>query len=155
MNGEVDRNQEKMTKRQITFLVLVIAIFFSPAGVFLFYVYGNFGMKPVNIKVCEIQSPDKQYKAIVFNRDAGATTGFNAQLSILKSNSTLPDDGGNVFICDSDHGKAPVASWGGPELRIEWQNSDILKIRYHENVRVFKSKKQFENIKIEYEKFKE
>ena len=155
MTSEVDQNKEEMTKKQTTCLILIIVIFFLPAGVFLLYVYKNFGIKPVNINFFEIQSPDQKYKAVFFNRDAGATTGFNAQISILKINSTLPDDGGNVFICDSDHKKAPVASWGGPELRLEWHNSDKLKIQYHENVRVFKSEKQFENIEIEYEKLKE
>jgi hypothetical protein len=44
----------------------------------------------------QIPSPNGKMKAVVFQRDCGATTGFNTQVSVLLSNQQLPDEGGNV-----------------------------------------------------------
>ena len=54
-------------------------------------------------------SPTKQLKAVVFQRDCGATTGFSIQISIMPANIALPNEGGNVFVADTDHGKSPSA----------------------------------------------
>ncbi|HEY7181405.1 MAG TPA: hypothetical protein VIC84_08295, partial [Blastocatellia bacterium] len=43
-------------------------------------------------------SPTKKLKAVVFERDCGATTGFSAQISIIPANSDLPNKAGNVFV---------------------------------------------------------
>lgn len=65
----------------------------------------NFGVN--NNIIDEVYSPDNKYKAVIFDRDAGATTGFNTQISIISSKSSLPNNPGNLFIADTDHGKGP------------------------------------------------
>ncbi len=45
-------------------------------------------------------SPSGNHTAIVFSRDAGATTVFNTQVSIIDSDKQLPDSPGNIFISD-------------------------------------------------------
>jgi hypothetical protein len=42
-----------------------------------------------NDLAAESVSPDKQYKAVIFKRDCGTTTGFNTQISILYTNEKL------------------------------------------------------------------
>ena len=57
-----------------------------------------------------VLSPSGKMKAVVFNRNCGATTGFNTQVSILPVSSALPDDGGNTLILD-----------GTVPLKVEWR----------------------------------
>lgn len=45
----------------------------------------------------ELVSPDKKHKAIIYQRDCGATTGFSTQISIIKRNEKLPNKNGNVL----------------------------------------------------------
>ncbi len=46
----------------------------------------------------ELASPDIRYKAIVFERNCGATTDFSTQISILPMTETLPNESGNIFV---------------------------------------------------------
>ena len=54
----------------------------------------------------EVVSPNGKTKALVFQRDCGATTGFSTQISILSYQARLPDKPGNVFIAGNP-GKDP------------------------------------------------
>lgn len=61
----------------------------------------------VNDMVGQVQSPDGQFKAVIFERDCGATTDFSTQVSIVPTSTPLPDTAGNVFVADGNHGAAP------------------------------------------------
>lgn len=70
-------------------------------------------------------SPNGLYKAVVFERDCGATTGFSTQVSILPVGEELSDsDAGNTLICSDDFGRQ--------EIKIEWEGSRCLKLFYSE-----------------------
>ena len=73
-----------------------------------------------NDLVREVRSPSGKMKAVVFERDCGATTGFSTQVSLLLSNKSLPNESGNLFIADTDHGNAPAGAWGGPIVEPSW-----------------------------------
>ena len=47
-------------------------------------------------------SPDKKHKAVVFQRDCGATTDFSTQLSIIETDKELENNVGNIFIIDGE-----------------------------------------------------
>jgi predicted small secreted protein len=81
-------------------------------------------------------SPTKKLKAVVFERDCGATTGFSTQISIMPANSDLPNDGGNAFVADTDHGKSPSGPGGGPPVEVEWKGENSLNIIYDNRARV-------------------
>lgn len=51
-----------------------------------------------NDAYAEVHSPDHRYKAIIFQRDCGATTDFSTQISILKMDAELKNKSGNVFV---------------------------------------------------------
>jgi len=87
----------------------------------------------------EIPSPDKKLKAVVFQRDCGATTGFSTQLSIIKANEKLPNSKGNVFSADTDHGKVPAGPGGGPQVDVAWIGLHDLEVRYPQRARIFLS----------------
>jgi len=70
----------------------------------------------------EYLSPDKSYKAVVFQRDCGATTAFSTQISILKSNNKLNNESANVFIVKGHPTDvSPI---------LNWENNNKLNIQY-------------------------
>lgn len=95
-------------------------------------------------------APEGLKKAVVFQRDCGATTGFSTQISILPLSHDLPDESGNVFIADCDHGAAPAAAHGGPEVHLSWSDSNRLEIRFHPKARVFRSESSRDEVEISY-----
>ena len=120
-------------------------------GVFLYETFGNpCGNEILN----EFVSPDHSKKLVVFQRDCGATTGFSTQASVLAINETLPDEGGNVFSSDTNHGAAPAGRGGGPELRIRWETPNRVILEHHTATRVFKAARHIDRIEIHYETFK-
>jgi len=122
-------------------LVGIVAVIFAPA---------YFITKCENESVGEHTSPDGKYKAVLFVRDCGATTGFSTQVSLLRSNQNLKNESGNLFIADTDHGKIPSDPKGGLEVRIVWKGSKDFYIFHHESARVFKAEKKVKGINVEY-----
>jgi hypothetical protein len=61
-------------------------------------------------------SPNGKYKAVIFQFDCGATTGFSTQVSILKINENLSNNPGNVYT-SKGHPEyvAPVLTWVSDE----------------------------------------
>jgi hypothetical protein len=63
-----------------------------------------------NEVVQEARSPDGTRRAVVFERDCGATTRKSTQLMILPADTVLPNEGGNVFVAYVDPALVQV-SW--------------------------------------------
>lgn len=101
--------------------------------------------------ITEMPSPSGTRKAVVFQRDCGATTGFSTQVSVLPAREELPPDGGNVFVADDDHGQAPSGPGGGPAVEVVWLREERLLIRHHPLARVFRSEPSVGNVVVEYE----
>jgi hypothetical protein len=99
----------------------------------------------------QIPSPNKKMKAVVFQRDCGATTGFSTQVSILSFEQDLPNDGGNIFVADTDHGNAPSGAGGGPVVEVSWTSETELLVRHDKRARVFHNEPSLANIRIRYE----
>ena len=89
-----------------------------------------------NTVVSKVPSPDSARHAVIFERSCGATTGFSTQVSVLPSNE-LPRATGNVFVADTDHGHAPPAAWGGPDVSVRWISPSVLELTYDLRARVF------------------
>lgn len=81
-----------------------------------------------NTETQTVVSPDGQIKAVVFERDCGATTGFSTQVSILRANQTLPDDGGNVLVTDASEAST---------VHVVWTGARTLQIQYPTQATVF------------------
>jgi hypothetical protein len=84
----------------------------------------------------ERPSPDGKMKAIVFQRDCGATTGFSTQVSVISKDEKLSGEGGNVFAADTNHGEAPSGQGGGPAVEVSWLNENQLLIKHDKRARV-------------------
>jgi hypothetical protein len=90
----------------------------------------------------EKHSPNGYFKLIKFDRDCGATTTNSIQVSLIKSKSSLPNVGGNVFISDYDF------------IAMSWINDKIILIKYRESLNPLASKSKVRGVAIEYEIFK-
>ncbi|MEZ5494507.1 MAG: DUF5412 family protein [Pseudomonadales bacterium] len=72
----------------------------------------------------EIYSPGNKYKAVVFQRDCGATTGFSTQVSVINSNEILENEGGNAYIADNHPNETKLQLTWLSERSLEISNSD-------------------------------
>jgi hypothetical protein len=93
-----------------------------------------------NTVVSESPSPDSALRAVVFERNCGATTAFTTHVSVLENGVTLPDSVGNVFVAD--------------EYRIQtaarWSSPGTIEIRHDSRARVFKSEPAIGNVRVVY-----
>ncbi len=129
----------------LTFALTVIAV----VGVSNFSLSGECR----NEIISESNAPGNAMKYVVFQRDCGATTGFSTQVSLIKVGETLKNEGGNIFIADTNHDEAPSGAGGGPEVRIKWVSDTQLQIRHHQLVRIFRSERAIDGVLIDYETF--
>lgn len=125
---------------------VVVALIALAIGAFLYLVPDACG----NEVLSEVMSPGGRLKAVVFERDCGATTGFSTQVSILPVVEALPNEAGNVLVADCDHGKAPSGPGGGPALRVTWLSDRQMRIEHHPGARIVRSEAKHGGIKIEY-----
>ena len=119
------------------------------AGVGSLFYFGLDGMC-ANEQLFDLPSPDGALKAVVFQRDCGATTDFSTQVSIVGASRSLPNRGGNLFVADTDHGRAPSGIGGGPEVRVAWRSSHSLQIARHRDARVFLEEPGISGVTAEY-----
>ncbi|MBK1852842.1 hypothetical protein FE845_15960 [Marinobacter sp. 1-4A] len=108
----------KVWKKVATvFGVLIVGFPLAIAGLFIYAASDMCG----NEIYTEIVSPNKERKAVVFQRDCGATTGFSTQISIINSGDRLENEGGNIYIIDGQpKDVSPPLKWvSNTELRIE------------------------------------
>jgi hypothetical protein len=100
--------------------------------------------------ISRADAPDGLHRAIMFQQDCGATTGFSTQISVLKPQQE-PSDGGNAFIADADHGAAETGEWGGPWAEMRWIDNGTLLIRFASGSRIFIQHQQVSGVRINYQ----
>jgi hypothetical protein len=97
----------------------------------------------------DVPSPDGRRHAVTFERDCGATTDFSTQVSVLTKARSIAG-GGNVFVVDSDHGKAAAGPGGGPNVTVRWVDARTLEIRYDSRSRIFTQQVRHDDTDIKY-----
>ena len=97
-----------------------------------------------NEATSEHVSPDGQWKYISFDRNCGATTGSNLQISVLPAPKSLPSDAANAFIADDNHGATRFVA------QPDWLSDHKLRIAYSQKARIFKKEAKVGPIEIEY-----
>lgn len=103
-----------------------------------------------NEVLSDVRSPDGKYRVITFQRDCGATSDFSTQVSVIPAWWYLRNVSGNLFVADTDHGKAPSGPGGGPDVRVMWMSPSLLSISYHPDARVFKSESAVGSVSVTY-----
>ena len=90
-----------------------------------------------NKVISSADASDHRARIVVFERDCGATTDFSTQVVILRPGEDLGDRSGDVFVVDSDHGRAAVGPGGGPWVEAAWISRDSILIRFDDQARIF------------------
>ena len=104
-----------------------------------------------NSEVGRTDSPDGLYTAVAFVRNIDATTDFSTQVSILRLGAGLDNRAGNIFIGDSDHGRAAGLKDHSYWMKILWTSPTELLVQYDQNIRVFKKIDKYKSISIRYD----
>jgi hypothetical protein len=116
----------------------------------LLAVWAAFTPRCGNDILAELPSPDNQRRAVIFQRNCGATTGFNTEVSILRGSSRLGNEAGNAFAADADHGQAPTGPSGGPVVTVRWIDPLHLVVNHDARVRVLAADSLVEGVRIRF-----
>ena len=118
-----------------------IGISFGVVLLLLFGVgYFLFSDMCANTIVNASTSPNGKWKAVLFERNCGATTGFSSQISLIKADKELNNEAGNIYIAD-----------GYPkDYTLKWGSDTTVKIggAYGKN---YKKETQFNGVRFSYE----
>jgi len=95
----------------------------------------------------EMPAPGGTKRAVVFERDCGATTDFSTQVSILSASEAAPREAGNVFIAEGDHGAVSNLSVG-----VRWDSPDHLVVVFPARARIVQQQIQVKGVNIAYER---
>jgi hypothetical protein len=87
-----------------------------------------------------IESAGGGHVAVIFNRNCGATTGFNTQLSVLAKGDAVPKEAGNTLIAD-----------GSLALKVRWVSESELVIAGVQGAKIFKQEKLANGVAVSYE----
>lgn len=104
----------------------------------------------------QVPSPSGKLKAIVYQIDCGATTGFNSHVSIVRSNDVVSSEAElpkSFFAIDSNHGQAPEGTDHSPEVRLTWWSDEHLEIQHHDQARVIRAETSADAVRIGYSTF--
>ena len=101
----------------------------------------------------DLASPGGKMRAVIFQRDCGGTTGFSTQVSVLAKDDELPDEGGNVFVADTNRGEDPSGQGGGSVVEASWVSENGLLIKHDSRARTFQHEQSLGNVTILYETF--
>jgi hypothetical protein len=131
-----------MKRQQKIYIAAGIAIVLLVAG----WRYGSVHFSDYSLcsneVASELASPDNEYLAVVFERSCGATTGLSTQVSVLKNNSSLENEPGNVAIIDG-HPKTTG-------IGITWADQDVLLVKGVGDSRFFKKLNQLKLVRVRY-----
>jgi hypothetical protein len=84
----------------------------------------------------------------LFVRDCGATTGFSAQLSLMKDGTALRNEGGNVLILRDGTGWDPRDNPRRP-VRVRWRADGTLELEVNDKRDIVLAAESHEDVRIE------
>jgi len=106
--------------------------------------------------VGDVPSPDGKWDVVLMVRNAGATTDYSTQLSVVPAHGRLSREialgrPGNVFIADGNHGAVAVDNRGRIHVDVVWQSPNVVLITFPPSSRVFKQERRFQSVIINYD----
>jgi len=96
-------------------------------------------------------APDNNHIAYVTGRNCGATADFATVVRIGRSDADK-DSAQEVFVADSNHGRATTFDRGVPVVRVTWLDARHLHVAGVNEARVFKNQARSDGISISYGK---
>ncbi len=106
--------------------------------------------------VGDVPSPNGKWDVVLMVRNAGATTDYSTQLSVVPAGGRLSREialcrPGNVFIADGNHGAVAVTDRGFMHLDVVWQSANLVLITIPPSARVFKQERRFQSVLVNYD----
>lgn len=89
--------------------------------------------------VSQAVSPGREWRAVVYHYNCGATASAATHVSILPAPEGRPRGPGNAFIADHGHSPAPAGVVGGPQVTVTWLAADRLRVARPPHARVFRT----------------
>lgn len=120
-------------------LLSPIVLIISGLGL-LFFLSSTFLCQ--NDVIQEVYSPDRRHKAIVYERNCGATTGWSTQISVIDGADSLPRRSGNVYKADG------YPDWFA--IRLSWEDNDSLVIEHNGKPLPIQARDRIGGIRVRY-----
>ncbi|MFZ0814338.1 MAG: hypothetical protein WAM78_02400 [Candidatus Sulfotelmatobacter sp.] len=103
-----------------------------------------------------VPSPDGKWDVVLMIRNAGATTDYSTQLSVISAGERVSRElalcrPGNVFIADGNHGAVAVDHRGSMHVDVVWQSPNLVLITFPPRARVFKQERRFQSVIVNYD----
>ena len=114
---------KSQTKEVLSGLGCITVLLLAGAAALLYWItLFGFAPSPSSTFYEDFPGPNQEMKAVVFERNAGATTGFSTQGSLIDANEDLPDSDGNVLGMDGhpDH----------TEIGVVWISEHKVRVSY-------------------------
>ena len=90
----------------------------------------------------QVYSPERTLKAVVFQRDCGATTGFSTHVSILPADDTLGNEvAGNLYVANGHPSES--------KLVLQWRSETSLMISGYQHDAI-KQENTVEGVKVSF-----
>lgn len=103
-------------KKFIKIFTIILACCVGFVGIGLYALDNLFSGMCGNEIFNQVLAPDGNLKAVLFQRDCGATTGFSTQISLISSENKLENNAGNIFIIDGHPNDRQIEmTWLGPK----------------------------------------
>ena len=101
----------------------------------------------------EYASPSGHWKAVVFERNCGATTEFATHVALVVNGDGISGDVRSFFAADTDRGSAPADRGGGPEVRFRWLSDTKAELQHHRLARVIRAESAPQQVQVTYTTF--
>ena len=125
-------------------IVAGVVLLLAAGSVYLFLSRWDFwGCE--NELVQAVHSPDGALQAVIFQRDCGATTGYNRQVVILRASERFPR---RVAL------RSFFAPEGQPKIEAVWEGSRQLRIRYESGFNIVVKQAPEQQISATFETFR-
>ena len=130
-------------KKLLKVLAAIFIVFLGLVGIGVYFLSNLFSGMCANEIFSEVQSPDGKFRAVIFQRDCGATTGFSTQISLILAKDKLENEGGNIFIVDGHPNDRKIG--------ITWQGPKKLIIKNGSGLQSHKKESRYQGVSIDYE----
>jgi hypothetical protein len=139
----------KIFLKIIGFLAAIIGILIT---VFAIFISSMVSETCGNTISSTVPSPTQEWKIVTYSRSCGATSGFSTHISVLKTNQSLPNEGGNAFSAYSEQGRASINEAGLIRIESEWLNEKTILVKYDSMATVDEQDDRVNGITIEYKR---
>ena len=121
---------------------LLFFTFFS-----LLFLRCNFAGDCKNHVVKELENENKTFKIVKFDRGCGTTTGNSIQISIIKADDKLPNEGGNALVIDS---KVGLYLERDTSIYFRWVDNNSVEMKCDTDLIFYQKESVVNGIKIIY-----